>query len=233
MKNTNRIWEIDFLRGIAFLCMVYDHVIFDLNYIFNIRTNLFWGYDYLIGDFSAVLFMILCGISTNLSHSSIKRGLTVCGSALLISLVTYLIDVFTSAGLFIKFGILHLLGIAMILSHFVKKLPNIVIIAISAVVYFIGKYFAQIKTLGNALFFLGIHDNTFASADYYPLFPFLAFVFIGIVIGKLVYKQKQSIFPFTIPSNPISFIGKHSLILYLTHQPVVFALLFVLVKLFA
>jgi len=230
MEKKNRIWEIDFLRGIAFLCMVYDHVIFDLNSIFGIRTNILWGYDNLIGDFSALLFMILCGISTAFSKNCIKRGLTVFGFALGLSLVTFLIDLVANNNLFIKFGILHMLGIAMILSYLIRKLPNWLILIISAVIYALSIPFVHIKTIGNFLFAFGIHDSTFCSGDYYPLVPYLAFVFVGVALGKILYKEKKSLFKFSIPDNPISFIGRHSLLLYLTHQPIVIAILFIIIR---
>lgn len=226
METKNRIWEIDFLRGIAFICMVYDHVMYDLNSIFGVRIHTI---D-IIGDFSAVLFMILCGISTTLSRNCLKRGALVFGAAMLLTAVTWTVDTLFNMRLIIVFGILHLLGIAMILSYFVKKLPNVLIIIISTVIYLLSIPFDKIKNIGNALFVFGIHDYTFYSSDYYPLVPFLAFVFIGIVIGKLLYKDKTSLFPFNIGKNPLSFIGKHSLILYLIHQPIVLAITFLIIK---
>ncbi|MBE6896349.1 MAG: DUF1624 domain-containing protein [Ruminococcaceae bacterium] len=226
MEKKDRIWEIDFLRGIAFICMVYDHVMYDLNSIFGVRVHTI---D-LIGDFSAVLFMILCGISTTLSRNSLKRGMLVFGAAILLTVVTGAVDALFNTRLIIVFGILHLLGIAMILSYFIKKLPNVFIAIISVIIYILSIPFKQINDMGNYLFAFGIHDITFYSSDYYPLIPFLAFVFVGIIIGKLLYKDKTSLFPFSIGKNPLSFIGKHSLILYLIHQPIVLAITFLILK---
>lgn len=226
MEEKNRIWEIDLLRGIAFICMVYDHIMFDLNEIFGLNIHTI---D-VIGDFSAIMFMILCGISTTLSRNSIKRGIKVFCVAMGLTAVTATVDILFKTKLIIVFGILHLLGIAMILSYFVKKLPNILIPIISAIIYLISIPLRRIKYLGNILFMFGIHDNTFYSSDYYPLVPFLAFVFIGVFIGKVLYDEKKSLFSFNIKDNPISFIGKHSLLLYVVHQPVVLAILFATIK---
>ena len=227
MEKKKRIWEIDFLRGIAFLCMVYDHVMYDLNAIFGVRIHTI---D-LIGDFSAVLFMILCGISTTLSRNCLKRGALVFGAAMLLTAVTATVDTLFNMRLIIVFGILHLLGIAMILSFFVKKLPNILILILSVGIYLLKFPFDNIRDIGNTFFAFGIHDPTFYSSDYYPLIPFLSFVFIGIVIGKVLYSNKESIFPFEIGANPLSFIGKHSLLLYLIHQPIVLVIVFLVLKL--
>lgn len=226
METQKRIWEIDFLRGVAFICMVYDHVVYDLNYIFGIKTP---QIDF-IGDFSAILFMLLCGVSTTLSKNSLKRGAIVFGAALLLSAVTLTVDLLLNTRLIIVFGILHMLGIAMMLAYFIKKLPNAVIAIISAAIFALSFVFRNIRNAGNIFFAFGIHDNSFYSSDYYPLIPYLAVVFIGIIIGKIVYAKKKSIFPFSIGNNPVSFIGKHSLIIYLIHQPVVISILFLILK---
>lgn len=231
-QKKNRIWEIDFLRGIAFICMVYDHAVYDLNYMFGVRTNFFWGYDDIIGDFSAITFMILCGISANFSKSNLKRGLIVFASALLLTAGTALADGLLKTRLIIVFGILHFLGLAMIISHFVKRLPIWVTAILAVTAWFIGQFFLTVRLDTNIFCMFGLYSRNFYSSDYYPLFPYLAFVFLGIIIGKLIYKEKKSIFPFEIGSNPISFFGKHSFILYFIHQPIVFAVLFVIVKIF-
>ena len=231
-QKKNRIWEIDFLRGIAFICMVYDHAVYDLNYMFGVRTNFFWGYDDIIGDFSAITFMILCGISANFSKSNLKRGLIVFASALLLTAGTALADRLLKTRLIIVFGILHFLGLAMIISHFVKRLPIWVTAILAVTAWFIGQFFLTVRLDTNIFCMFGLYSRNFYSSDYYPLFPYLAFVFLGIIIGKLIYKEKKSIFPFAIGPNPISFFGKHSFILYFIHQPIVFAVLFVIVKIF-
>ena len=231
-QKKNRIWEIDVLRVIAFICMVYDHAVYDLNYMFGVRTNFFWGYDDIIGDFSAITFMILCGISANFSKSNLKRGLIVFASALLLTAGTALADGLLKTRLIIVFGILHFLGLAMIISHFVKRLPIWVTAILAVTAWFIGQFFLTVRLDTNIFCMFGLYSRNFYSSDYYPLFPYLAFVFLGIIIGKLIYKEKKSIFPFEIGPNPISFFGKHSFILYFIHQPIVFAVLFVIVKIF-
>lgn len=228
----NRIWEIDFLRGIAFIGMVFCHAVYDLNYIFGIETTFFLEYYDIIGNFSAITFMILCGISSNFSKNNIKRGLIVFASALALTTVTALADRLFNTNLIIIFGILHFLGIAMIISHFAKKLPIWVTLVLSVASWILGKYLLSLRVSTNIFCMFGLYSKTFYSSDYYPIFPYLAFVFIGIVLGKLFYKEKKSIFPFTIGKNPISFFGKHSFILYFIHQPIIFTVLFIIIRIF-
>lgn len=230
-KNTHRIWEIDLLRGIAFFLMVYDHVIYDLNAIFGIKTYILWGYDHYIGDVSAILFMVLCGISVNLSKNSIKRGSSVFLCSAVLSLVTFVMDSVAGTKMFfIKFGILHFLALAMLIGYFVRKLPCWSVLLLSAGSYALGLFFESVKDIGNELFFLGLHGPRFYSGDYYPLFPNLAFVFLGIAIGKIFYREKKSLFRSAPPDGIFQLAGRHSLLLYMIHQPIVVLILFIIVS---
>ena len=87
--------------------MIYFHIIVDLNEMYNINVSYLSGVNYYIGKISAILFMLLSGISSSLSRNNMKRGLRVLAFALVITAVTYLYD----PKLTIVFGILHFLGI--------------------------------------------------------------------------------------------------------------------------
>jgi len=70
-------------------------------------------------------------------------------------------------------------------------------------------------------------------ADYMPLFPWLGVFLIGCAIGRLCYKDKKTLFAgrgkvMKAVSRPVEFIGRHSLIIYLAHQPIVYGILFVI-----
>jgi len=88
--SKSRIWELDFLRGIALILMIYFHVIFDMKEFFDYPVSYSIGINYYIGKASAILFMLVSGISCSLSRSNIRRGLKVLGIALAITLVTHL-----------------------------------------------------------------------------------------------------------------------------------------------
>ncbi|MEG1394890.1 MAG: heparan-alpha-glucosaminide N-acetyltransferase domain-containing protein [Clostridia bacterium] len=121
-----RIWELDFLRGICVLLMIFDHVMYDLAYVFGPA----WaatGSDFLaqlwahskayfetnLRDFVqplvVIIFAFLCGISCSFSRNNLKRGLQVGICAALITLVTTLMD------MPIRFGILHMFCVAILL----------------------------------------------------------------------------------------------------------------------
>ena len=75
---------------------------------------------------------------------------------------------------------------------------------------------------------LGIPSHTFASSDYFPLLPNLGYFLLGSVVGRLFYQDRTTKFPRVneniLPLRFLRFCGKHSLIIYLVHQPVLYGL---------
>lgn len=228
-----RIWELDFLKGIALIFMVWDHAVFDLYGFFGVDTSALGFLQEGIGVISAIIFMTVCGVSVTLGKHNLKHGSITFGLGLALTLFTFIFDLVADAGAIIMFGILHFLGLAMIIGHFVKKLPSPLIALLSAGSFALGLYFEKISTNLSFLFPFGIVRSGFYSSDYFPLFPNLAFVFIGIIIGKTLYKSRKSLLRLKPKKSLLCFLGRHTLILYFAHQPVVFGIIFLITKVFA
>lgn len=217
----NRIWELDFFRGVALLLMIYFHVIFDMKDIFNYNINYSTGINYFLGKISALLFIFISGISSHLSKSNTKRGLRLLGIALVITLATHLY----SAGLGIKFGILHFLAICMLLAPMFKKMNIYLLLILATAIIAIGNYFSGFTLPQDFLFVFGLISSNFVSSDYYPLLPWMGIFLYGMAAGQALYSKKRSIFSFSIGDNPISKAGRHTLLYYLIHQPVIIVIL--------
>ncbi|WP_169312378.1 heparan-alpha-glucosaminide N-acetyltransferase [Methanoplanus limicola] len=150
-----------------------------------------------------------------------KRGLFIYSLGILITAATYLI---IGRG-FIVFGILHLIGISIILSPLffcLKKylvLVSTAIIALGVLVQNIsGPYF---------LLFLGIHPADFISVDYEPLLPWLGFFLLGMFAGSVFYPEGKRLFEIKERFN-LKFLtvpGRNTLLIYLIHQPVIIMIL--------
>ncbi|WHH59560.1 heparan-alpha-glucosaminide N-acetyltransferase [Petroclostridium sp. X23] len=224
MQKNNRVWEIDFIRGTAIILMVIFHLIVDLKdfYSYDIEyLSGFWSYE---GKLSAILFMLVSGVSCTFSKSNMKRGLKVFSFGLILTAVTYIF----SPEMYIRFGILHFLGTSMILYSLINKLSTKLLLTASTLIIIIGNYFLKMTVQSPYLFVIGLTDKNFGSMDYYPLMPWLSVFIIGIVIGRVVYKERKSIFNFTLENTYMSFLGNHSLLIYLLHQPLLLATLYVL-----
>lgn len=223
----NRIWELDFFRGIALILMILFHIIFDLKDLYGFDIEYQSGFYYYVGKAAAILFMLISGISCNLSRSNTKRGLKVLGIALVITVVTHLYG----QGLGIKFGILHFLGLSMLISPILKKASNIVLLVLAVLPIIIGNIFTSIIMPNDYFFIFNLISSNFTSSDYYPLIPWIGVFIFGIVLGRLLYKEKKSVFRFSLNENIISMAGKHTLIVYVIHQPLILLILSLLSKL--
>lgn len=239
-KQSNRFWEIDFLRGIAIIMMIIYHILFDLNffdiYSINLHSFPFRLFLYPIGT----TFLLLVGISLTLSYArsqqtiptkqlSIKfllRGLKIFGFGIVITIITWILIPEN----FIIFGVLHCIGISIILAYpFLQlRIPNLFI----GIVFILSGIALRTTVFEfNWLVWLGFIPSGFSTIDYFPLLPWFGVVLIGIFIGKTLYPNYNRKFELSDlsrykPVNFLCFLGKHSLVIYLIHQPILMGIIY-------
>jgi uncharacterized membrane protein len=74
----------------------------------------------------------------------------------------------------------------------------------------------------------GITSPSFSAFDYFPLIPWLGIFLAGAALGKTVYASKRSLLPWQMPPNFVNFAGRHALVIYIVHQPVIMGVLYLL-----
>jgi uncharacterized membrane protein len=172
----------------------------------------------ILKDWGGILFFLISGISVTLGYHCLKRGCIVLGCALLVSIVT------TMAGLPVRFGVLHCLGLCMVLWIIFRPSSPAVLAGFALLFVLTGAIFAEITVSVPLLYPLGLCRPDFVSADYFPLFPYLGFFLLGSVLGRTLYRNKQSLLPKIKAERGIlhffCLCGKHSLWIYLLHQPI-------------
>lgn len=225
--KSKRVWEIDFVRGLMLIAMIILHALYDIENFFGKNINYSNSAIIFIKSVPAV-FILVSGISINFSRNSFKRGLIVMAGAMAVTLVSYLF----SPDYLIVFGILHFFGTCMLISPLLKKIPTAGLVILSIAIGLTVFILPYIKVDNNYLFMFGIYNENFASGDYFPLFPWSCFFVFGIALGRILYKEKKSVFSFRIKDNPVNFIGRHSLLVYLIHQPVLMGVLAVAMRFF-
>jgi len=240
-KIAQRFWEIDFLRGIAIIMMVFYHLLYNLHYFAHYNVNVYSGFWMYFARVTATTFIFLVGASLSISFSRTKkiykdknklftkylrRGLKVFSWGLIITLVT---RIFLGKA-FVIFGILHLIGISIILAYPFLKLCywNL---SIGLLCVFLGAYLKGFAFNFYWLSWLGLRPAQFYSVDYFPLLPWFGVVLIGIFFGNLVYSDYSRRFQLADISffsgiKVLCFLGKHSLLIYLLHQPLIIAVLY-------
>lgn len=229
----SRIAAIDGLRGAALCLMIAYHFSFDLNWFGFIRADFdhdpFWlGFRGLIVS----AFMLLVGLSLVLARRAgvtpqhfWRRIALIAFCAIVVSVASYL----TFPQTFITFGILHCIAVSSVLAWPATRFPRAALVAGAAIVI-VGNLVALPLFDMRWLQWLGMMTHRPPTEDYVPLLPWLGVVFIGIAIGHWLSLQQFR------PLRPLSrviplwlrWMGRHSLLVYMLHQPVLIGLLRVL-----
>jgi uncharacterized membrane protein len=233
----SRFPEIDLARGVAVIMMVVFHTAFDLAYLGIVPLPVGEGGLRLLALATAALFLFLVGISLSISSAHarevlsyrdfvlkyLRRGFLVLLLGLGITVVTWLI----LPGGYIIFGILHLIGLAILLSPLYtgRYWANLFL---GAAIVALGPLVAGLQG-SPLLLWVGVQPSSFYSVDYTPVFPWLGVVLLGVFFGMTVYPSGKRPTTFrTITFRPLQFLGRHSLAVYLIHQPVIISVLLLL-----
>ena len=226
----SRIWELDALRGVCILCVIVVHFLFDLSFFGGLDLTLPAWYVF-IQEYGGAIFVVLSGVCVTLGSKSVRRGLIVYACGMLITAVTYGMYRLGMSGadVVVKFGVLHLLGVCMLVYPAFKKLPPAMLTVLGLVIAITGYAIRGIIVPQRWLFPLGLTYEGFTSSDYFPLFPQLGYFLIGAAIGKTAYREKRTLLPGSFQKTGIArffcWCGRQSLFIYLLHQPIVYGLL--------
>lgn len=238
--HQKRFWEIDAARGIAILMMVTYHLLYDLVY-FGVAdipvTSGFWRAFALT---CACTFVFLVGLSLSISRERalqkgmtgssltlkfLKRGAFILALGFGITIVTW----YVIGGGYILFGILHLIGLSICLSPLFFSLQKKNLIAGVIVIAL-----ALVVTGAEGplwLAWLGIHPMGFYSVDYEPLIPWFGLVLLGMGTGAYLYPKGRPLQQIKEPCPPVTGLlaaaGRHSLLIYIIHQPILILILIV------
>ena len=229
----SRIVAIDALRGAAICAMIAYHFSFDLNWFGVFRAD--FNRDLLWLSLRASIvtsFLLLVGVSLVLAqraristHRFWRRIALISACALLVTVGSYFIFPRT----FITFGILHCIAVASILTWPLVRRPRVALFVGMAVIA-IGTQ-VQLPVFDKpSLNWVGLMTHKPATEDYVPLLPWLGVVCIGIAVGAWLdardYRPLQGIAR-RAPAW-LNWLGRHSLLVYMVHQPLLIGMLRVL-----
>jgi uncharacterized membrane protein len=129
------------------------------------------------------------------------------------------------------FGILHLLGLSTILAFpFLRS--RWASLAGGLVAIGVGLYASRLVSSGPWLVWLGVQEIGRFMVDWYPVFPWFGAALLGVFVGFTLWPGGRFRFELpdlsqTAPARGLAFLGRHSLFIYLVHQPVLLGLLIV------
>lgn len=230
---TARHIEIDILRTLALAAMILYHTLFDLAFLYGFNIDVTEGGWKMFARMTAILFLLLVGISASLSYARLeklsttarwmkhlRRFLTVGAAAMSVTVATYILI----PEQYVRFGILHLIATSALLLPLFAPLKKYTAIA-GMVFLMLGSIVENLVTSTPLLLPFGIRTMTYATVDHFPLFPWFGVILIGYALGLHLYKEKSpnrltSLKPRTYNLRLLEWPGKHSLFIYLVHQPV-------------
>ena len=250
--NSKRYIELDILRGLAIVLMIFGHLLWDLDY-FNLVPidNILYK---TLQSIVPAMFFIIVGLSIivgrmkkdmtkkeekNYQLRLIKRGLKIFNLGMILTIGSILFIPNRP----VIFGVLHCIGLSIIISAlFIRtKKYNIIfsLIFIGIGYYLMYNYFSNPSIVQ---MILGMHPKAFwtQTVDYFPLLPWFGVVLFGMSIGYYVFElKKQNKINIKIPdfskykpARLFSWIGRYSLEIYLVHQPIIAGTLFLYIKYF-
>jgi len=231
----SRILWLDLLRTLAILMMITFHTAFDLQGLHGWNINVFSGGWDVLRIATGTLFIGLSGFSTHFSRHPYKRAVKILAAAALVSMATYVWDPET----YIRFGILHLIGVTMLVIPLLKRF-GMWNILLGIGIVLTGNAYAGTIVDTHLLLPFGFLPPMFSTLDYYPLLPWSGVAMIGYGIGfqlDLIAHQAnpnhQSVSARpsrdgSLITNILSLPGRHALTIYLLHQPVIIAALFLM-----
>lgn len=244
MESGKRYGLIDTLRGLCFISMILYHAFYDLVFIYGVHFPFYHATAAYVWQQSICFtFILLSGFSFSFGKHHAKRGILLLGCGFLIELITVLVIPDEA----VHFGILTFMGFAVLimipLEKILAKVPWFPGLSTSILLFvlfrnvnrqYLGFEGLKLLRLPDELYatpfltFFGFPGPSFCSSDYFSVLPWFFLYLAGYFLWKLwnPHKEKLSFFFKEIPF--FSFIGRHTLPIYMLHQPVIMGILILL-----
>lgn len=253
MAVSNRLQRIDEIRGFTLISMIIYHFLWDLKYIADFNIDWYGGTASNVWQKSiCITFIFISGFCFSFGKKRLKRSVIIFMCGALISAVT----VFLIPENRVVFGILTFLGSAGFITVLFDKLNRITVskieedtfnltMLIGMILLFIsffnvnyGYIYFPKKTLlpkylydGYFMTFFGFPDPYFFSTDYFAIFPWIFLYLAGYYTQKII-KNNNTVIKYLMNDRFrfITFLGRNSLIIYMVHQPVLYVVTLIIMK---
>lgn len=249
-KTQKRIAELDILRGISVMLMIFDHFMFDIwalmpsifssyppragfwSYAYSISRN-YWNWDVreAVRLVIVFFFLALTGICCSFSRSNVRRALKLGGVSAALTLVTLLLGLLTSdVDMTVLFGILHCISLTLLFLGLLERLqlPSWVYLLLgvsmtaAGLMLERGQVYLSLENTGVLEVLLRTVVGTASSgSDSFSFFLYGGQIFVGVFLGKVLYRERRSLFSLGYKNSLFTFFGRHSLLVYIAHQALI------------
>lgn len=230
-ERPGRLPVIDLLRGLALLAMALYHLSWDLRFFGFVDWDLVGGTGWIAARYLiAGSFLALVGVGLVLWHVqgrdwrrwAIRLNKVVAG-AIAVTVATW----FVIPDQFIFFGILHCIAVASILGLLFLRLRPAVNLLLGFAVIALPILWRSTLFDHSWLLWTGLGTLPPRSNDYEPLFPWFGPVLLGIAAARWWLRgcAPGGSVGGGVLGRPLRWVGRHSLAVYLIHQPALIGLL--------
>ena len=240
-ESSTRLNWLDTLRGVVIILMILYHTCWDLVYIYGMSIGWFSSKSgFVLQQIICFGFILIAGYSVHLGSHGLRHGLVVFGAGIVVTLVTLVF--LPSVPIYI--GVLTFIGSAVLLATVLSSVLNKMSPVLGMVIYlilfllfrnvnqgYLGFFGIPVATLSGGLYknwlttYLGFPFPGFHSSDYFSLLPWIFLFLVGYYFYSLtkntLAKTREKIGPW----GAVSFMGRHSLIIYMLHQVVIYMVL--------
>ena len=214
--------------------MVCFHIVFDLQMFGHLPFGttlhpvLYWHARLVAGS-----FLFLAGVSLWLAHGQgihwpafWRRWIKLVAAAALVTVATYV----ALPEYFVYFGILHCIAASSLIGLLALRLPAAAVAALGAVIMVASYILPDPAFNAPLLRFIGLATEPAMTVDFEPLFPWVGPFLLGLASAKWA-SARGLLHRLTLPDTPVlrrlALPGQHSLMVYLVHQPILIALIWV------
>lgn len=244
---SGRVLEIDLLRGLCVVLMIFDHLLYDLFSVMPMffldypgkspaaiaiyhAARTYWYHPVREGARVVVvsIFLLLVGICCHFSKSNPKRGGRLMFLSLFITLASFLIGCLTGdIDFMIAFGILHCIAVMLLLVGLFQRigLNRWFFLALGIALTAVGLYFnANVRFVSyESRPFLEtlwgqMVGTMYAGSDSCSITLFGGPILIGVFLGETLYRERRSLIFSRYREGVVTKIGRHSLLFYVLHQ---------------
>jgi uncharacterized membrane protein len=241
-----RFQWLDTLRGFALICMASYHFMWDLSAFGYLEPDFpAVGWPKIYARTIASTFLFLAGFSLVLAHTKTIRwpkfwrrfGMIFAAAAAISALTFAGSMLFNIHQALIYFGILHIMALASLVGLVFLRAPWPLTLLLAA--FFVAlpnsDYFQYLQSdrFNQPWFWwTGLSTAPRGSFDFNPIFPWLGPFLFGLAVGRInplmdwLRRNSLGTTPTRPYRMPLTFLGRHSLVFYLVHQPILIAILY-------
>lgn len=257
MNNSKRLDTVDMLRGLVVVSMIIYHLCWDLKNICGYSMSWYETYySFLWQQSICYSFILIAGFCMYFARNPVRDGVFLFAVGAIITIVTFVAipDDPIIFGILSMYGASKIL-VGAFVGRKGKEVSNkkksffvagfVISLILFIVTRFINEQYLNLifkryylpksifeitspyEPVGMLLTYFGIMQKGFTSSDYFSVIPWIFLFLVGFFSYGL-FKGSFSDKLFHLKIKPINFLGKHSLLIYLAHQPVLYAITFVI-----